>query len=172
MTALKPVTKKESRLRGRFQYPHDTWNNHDQAVRIARQRWKRKTHHHQRAQGKAEIKSQQEGAAAKVVNRLLEADDFPADQIAALAQQWFKRNARKLYDEHYELGFGIYRDLQGQLRAMPVERGEEVEIGFEDAPPEGGDPVGSLHTHVGSIGELSDFDREEGQKMADKLGHP
>jgi hypothetical protein len=52
---MKPTSKKESALRGRFASPHDTWNNHDQAVRIARRRWKRKTHKLVRKQSKHEL---------------------------------------------------------------------------------------------------------------------
>jgi len=36
-----PTSRKESRLQNRFAHPHDTWTNHDQAVRIAKRRWKR-----------------------------------------------------------------------------------------------------------------------------------
>jgi hypothetical protein len=81
---MKPITKKEGALRFRFKNPHDTWNNHDQAVRIARRRWKRKLHHHQRTQGKDEIKSQQECAAA-IVSRLLE-DGEPERYLKQLPQ--------------------------------------------------------------------------------------
>lgn len=52
---MKPTSKKESELRGRFAHPHDTWNNHDQAVRIAKRRWKRKTHKLVRKQAKGEV---------------------------------------------------------------------------------------------------------------------
>jgi len=52
---MKPTSKKESRLRERLANPHDTWNNHDQALRIARRRWKRKTGKLVRRQAKAEI---------------------------------------------------------------------------------------------------------------------
>jgi hypothetical protein len=38
---MKPRTKKESRLRERFDHPHDVWMNKDEALRIARRRWKR-----------------------------------------------------------------------------------------------------------------------------------
>jgi hypothetical protein len=54
---MKPQSKKESRLRGRFMSPHDVWNNGDQARRIARRRWKRKTHKLQRKEAKREIVS-------------------------------------------------------------------------------------------------------------------
>lgn len=49
---MKPTSKKESELRSRFAHPHDTWNNRDQAVRIAKRRWKRNTHKLVRRQAK------------------------------------------------------------------------------------------------------------------------
>ena len=52
---MKPQSKKESALRFRFANPHDTWNNHDQAVRIARRRWKRKTHKFVRRQAQTAL---------------------------------------------------------------------------------------------------------------------
>lgn len=39
---IRPRSVTESHLQNRFAHPHDTWMNHDQAVRIARRRWKRK----------------------------------------------------------------------------------------------------------------------------------
>lgn len=45
---MKPVDSNESELRMRFAHPHDTWNNKDQAVRIARRRWKKNTHRYVR----------------------------------------------------------------------------------------------------------------------------
>jgi len=53
---MKPGSKKESQLRGRYAHPHDTWNNHDQAVRIAKRRWKRKAHKLVRQQAKDSIR--------------------------------------------------------------------------------------------------------------------
>jgi hypothetical protein len=38
---VRPKTPHESMLQLRFRAPHDTWTNHDQAVRIAKRRWKR-----------------------------------------------------------------------------------------------------------------------------------
>jgi hypothetical protein len=108
--------------------------------------------------------------ASEVVQRLLEAE-YPVNEIEALAQEWFRLNAAKVRDEQYEVGFTIFVDALGEVRAGPLERGGEAEIGFADAE-DGGDPVGSLHTHVDSFGEFSDYDIEQGQKMADELGHP
>jgi len=42
MKKVRPRSVKESHLQNRFAHPHDTWTNHDQAVRIAKRRWKRK----------------------------------------------------------------------------------------------------------------------------------
>ena len=107
-----------------------------------------------------------------IVQESLAADDpFPYDKIEVAASLWFERNARKLHDERWELGFAFYLDPRGELRTTDLNRGEEAEIDIPEAPA-GCDEVGSLHTHVGSIGEFSQFDMEEGQKMADKLGHP
>jgi len=39
---VRPTSRAESHLQNRFRHPHDTWVNHDQAVRIAKRRWKRK----------------------------------------------------------------------------------------------------------------------------------
>lgn len=49
---MRPTSRKESELRSRFAHLHDTWNNHDQAVRIARRRWKKNTHRLVRRQAK------------------------------------------------------------------------------------------------------------------------
>jgi hypothetical protein len=38
---VKPKTPHESMLQLRFRSPHDVWMNHDEAVRIAKRRWKR-----------------------------------------------------------------------------------------------------------------------------------
>ena len=37
----RPVTPHDSMLMLRHRHPHDTWTNHDEAVRIAKRRWKR-----------------------------------------------------------------------------------------------------------------------------------
>lgn len=108
--------------------------------------------------------------AEAVVNKLLESE-YPTEAIEALARRWFQKNARNLYDAHYEVGFEIYLDPQGKLLATPLVQGDEAEVDWGNAPA-GSDPVGSLHTHVGCEGELSDWDREQGQKEADRLGHP
>jgi hypothetical protein len=41
MKRIRPRTAHESRMQMRFRFPHDTWMNHDEAVRIARRRWKK-----------------------------------------------------------------------------------------------------------------------------------
>jgi len=45
-------------LQMRYEYPHDVFNNHDQGVRIAHRRWKRKMHKLNRKQGKEVIKKE------------------------------------------------------------------------------------------------------------------
>jgi len=55
---MKPSDKKESMLQMRYEYPHDVFNNHDQGVRIAHRRWKRKMHKLNRKQGKEVIKKE------------------------------------------------------------------------------------------------------------------
>jgi hypothetical protein len=37
----KPVSKRESAVRGNFVICHDTFVNHDEGLRIAKKRWKR-----------------------------------------------------------------------------------------------------------------------------------
>lgn len=108
--------------------------------------------------------------AKTIVNKLLETDDFPFAALQKMAQRWFKLNARKLADERWELAFTFYRDQQGNILTTDLARGDVAEIEFP-APPAGCDALGSLHTHVGCIGEFSDFDMTEGQKMANQLGH-
>jgi hypothetical protein len=99
-------------------------------------------------------------------------DPFPVDEIEALAHKWVRKNGRNLMgeDARWELAFTFYLDPQGKLRTTELNRGEAAEVEMPPVP-EGCDEVGSLHTHVGSIGEFSDFDLEEGQKRADQLGH-
>lgn len=41
MKRTRPRTPHESMLMLRCRAPHDVWMNHDEAVRIARRRWKR-----------------------------------------------------------------------------------------------------------------------------------
>lgn len=109
--------------------------------------------------------------AAKIVNKLLETDAaFPFAELQRMAQRWFKLNAYKLHEEHWELALTFYRDQRGKVLTTALTRGDAAEVEFPE-PPAGLDTLGSLHTHVGCIGEFSDFDMEEGQKMANQLGH-
>lgn len=107
----------------------------------------------------------------EVVNKLLETPTtFPLVELKRMAQQWFKLNAFKLHDERWELALTFYRDQSGKLLTTNLERGDVAEVEFPEPPP-GSDIVGSLHTHVGCIGEFSEYDMAEGQKMANQLGH-
>lgn len=51
---MKPHSPHESMLRLRFHHPHDVWMNHDEAVRIARRRWKRNRSKYLRREGRRE----------------------------------------------------------------------------------------------------------------------
>lgn len=104
---------------------------------------------------------------------LKESVEFPEEEIEALAEQWFEKNGQMLMsdDSRWELALSFYIDQAGALRHTELARGEEAVVEIPSVP-EGCDDVGSLHTHVGSTGEFSDFDLEQGQQMADRLGHP
>lgn len=52
---MKPIDASESARRWRFASPHDTFVNHDQALRIARRRWKRNRSKHLRRTAKRRI---------------------------------------------------------------------------------------------------------------------
>jgi len=95
--------------------------------------------------------------------------ETPIDQLEKEAYAWFKANASKGEDWPYEVGFTFYLDKTGTLRRTALVQGDEAEVVLPD-PPKGCIAVGSLHTHVGSEGELSDFDFEEGQREANKTG--
>lgn len=88
------------------------------------------------------------------------------------AERWFKKNGRMLHgdDNRYELAFAFYVDQHGKLCTTPLARGEGAEVEIPPVP-EGCIEIGSLHTHCDCAGELSDYDMEQGQQMANKLGH-
>ena len=97
--------------------------------------------------------------------------DDPDDKLAAIAKQWFRRNARRVAQDDIgdEVGFLIYLE-QGKVKAgaLAYGRGSEVEV---PDPPPGAEPLAMLHTHPTCSAELSDFDEEEGQKAANERGH-
>jgi hypothetical protein len=53
--AMKPVDSKESARRDNFASPHGTFRNHDEALRIARRRWKRNRSIYLRRKSKKQI---------------------------------------------------------------------------------------------------------------------
>lgn len=97
-------------------------------------------------------------------------------QVERIATQWLKRNWRNVQEEcesmvGYEVGFSIYRDPNGNVQATKLAQGVEAEVKLPDAP-KGCVLLGSLHTHVGSDGELSPWDNAQGQKIANEIGSP
>jgi hypothetical protein len=101
----------------------------------------------------------------------LKLSPFPFEEIDRIAQEWFRLNATKLYDELWELSFCFYVGPDGQVKTSELNRGDVAEVDIPDAP-RGCTVLGSLHTHVGCEGVLSDWDYEVGQSMADELGSP
>jgi hypothetical protein len=115
-------------------------------------------------------------SAEQIVNNVLEAQpqppfDYPYDKVAAIAKQWFRRNAGQVAQDDLgdEVGFLIYLE-QGKVRAgaLAFGRGSEVEV---PDPPPGTHLLAMLHTHPTCSAELSVFDWDEGQQAANKLGH-
>ena len=101
---------------------------------------------------------------------------YPARAVERMANRWLKANARQVaasLEEQaaWEVGFTIYRDESGSVAATELARGGAAEVDLPD-PPRGCVALGSLHTHVGSEGALSEFDYEAGQAEADRLGSP
>jgi hypothetical protein len=91
------------------------------------------------------------------------------DAVARYAHAWFKKNARNFNDWPYEIGFALYWSPQGKVVPGTLVQGEAAEVEWPEQP-ELGIEVGSIHSHTGCSAELSDFDAEEGQKVANRTG--
>lgn len=98
-------------------------------------------------------------------------EDSHYKAMEELASKWMAGNSAILLDEGnlWELGLSFFLDDNGQVSCTALNRGEVAEVDLPE-PPEGSKLLGSLHTHVGSEGELSSWDDEMGQAMADVLG--
>lgn len=91
------------------------------------------------------------------------------DAVARYAHAWFKKNARNFNDWPYEIGFALYWSPQGKVVPGTLVQGEAAEVQWPEQP-ELGIEIGSIHSHTGCSAELSDFDAEEGQKVANRTG--
>jgi len=111
-----------------------------------------------------------EKGGSYAVNSIVTAAHYLAAEDQA--ERWFSRNGKLLYgdDNRYELAFTFYVDQHGKLCTTPLARGEGAEVEIPPVP-EGCIEIGSMHTHCGCVGELSDHDMEQGQAIANKLGH-
>jgi GNAT superfamily N-acetyltransferase/RNA:NAD 2'-phosphotransferase (TPT1/KptA family) len=102
--------------------------------------------------------------------------EYPTEEIRLMAQKWLGNNYETVMSSledmvTYEVGLVFYTDPSGKLMTTDLVQGDEAEVILPDVP-QGCTPVGSLHTHGQSLGELSDFDREEGQRVANETNTP
>ena len=92
------------------------------------------------------------------------------NQVFALVKSFVRRNSRTMIENpEYEIGFNLLYDGK-KVKASEVVRGSEAEIIFPPTPM-GQLLLGTFHTHDGEA-DLSEFDRVESQKEAEKTGLP
>ena len=100
---------------------------------------------------------------------------YPFAAVKRVADRWFRKNWRTVQSGwgdqvSYEVGFTIYLDQNGKVQMTKLAQGDTAEVEIP-APPEGCIALGSLHTHSGEGGgELSPWDEEEGQRVANEQG--
>lgn len=93
-------------------------------------------------------------------------------KVQNLLQQCFSINAGKWADEIDELGFAVEWDGKDQYNVIGPVFGRGKEVIMPDSTP-GWITVGFLHNHTeGEEAILSDFDRDEAQKIIAKTRTP